>query len=124
MIGQLPAEMYRKLSDEYLAEQKEIQITIPKLENDLEKMKNSLVNSDKFIERAKKYTDLSVLTPEILRAFVDKIIVHDKAVRYSRTANQKIEIYYRDIGYLADYVKETNEKEKTQELQPKEVARV
>ncbi|MFI3227194.1 MAG: recombinase family protein [Clostridia bacterium] len=122
VIGQLPAEMYRKLSDEYLAEQKEIQITIPKLEDDLEKMKNSLVNSDKFIERAKKYTDLSALTPEILRAFVDKIIVHDKAVRYSRTANQKIEIYYRDIGYLADYVKEANEKEKTQELQPKEVA--
>ena len=37
---------------------------------------------------------------------VDKVIVHDKAVRYSRTANQKNEIYYRDIGYLADSAKE------------------
>ncbi len=108
VIGQLPAEMYRKLSDEYLAEQKENQITIPKLESDLDKLKSSLTNSDKFIERAKKYTDLTELTAEILRTFIDKIIVHEKAVKYSRTANQKVEIHYRDIGYLADYTKETD----------------
>lgn len=106
-IGQLPTEMYRKLSDEYLQEQKEVQTTLPKLEDDLEKLKNSLTNTDKFIERANKYTELSVLTPEILRIFVDKIVVHDKAVKYSRTSNQKIEIHYRDIGYLADYIKES-----------------
>ena len=57
VIGQLPTEMYRKLSDDYLAEQKEIQTTIPQLESDLDKLKNSLANSDKFIERAKKSKD-------------------------------------------------------------------
>ena len=108
VLGKIPNEVFRKLSDEYLVEQKEIQTTIPKLESDLDKLKNSLTNSDKFIDRAKKYTDLELLTPEILRTFVDKIIVHDKAVKYSRTANQKIEIHYRDIGYLADYTKETD----------------
>lgn len=74
----------------------------------LKKLKNSLTNSDKFIERAKKYTDLEALTPEILRTLIDKVIVHDKAVKYSRTANKNIEIHYRDIGYLADYTKETD----------------
>ena len=74
----------------------------------LQKLNNSILNSQKFISRAKSYTDMPELTPEILRQFIDKIIVYDKDKKYSRTANQKIEIYYRDIGHLADYTKEND----------------
>lgn len=80
--------------------------TIPQSEARLEKLKNSLTNVDRFIEKAKKYTDLSELTPEILHLFVEKIVVGEKTEKYSRTAPQDIWIYYRDIRMLSDVKKE------------------
>ena len=67
---------------------------------------NSLTNVDRFIEKAKKYTDLSELTPEILHIFIEKIEVGERAEKYSRTAPQDIWIHYRDIGMLNDVKKE------------------
>lgn len=112
VLGKIPNEVFRKLSEDYLDEQKAIKIDIPKKEKELENLKNSLTNTDKFIERAKEYSDLSELTPKILRQFIDKIVVYEKETKYSRTANQKVEIFYRDIGYLGDYTKESDIEEK------------
>ncbi len=71
-------------------------------------LKNTLASADNFIAKAKKYGYEIELNGEILRQFITKILVHEKAEKYSRTANQKIEIHYRDIGYLGDYTKETD----------------
>ncbi|WP_317853749.1 recombinase family protein [Chakrabartyella piscis] len=106
VLGRIPDEHYRTLSEEYTAEQKSLRINIPKAKEDIEKQKNSLTNVDRFIEKAKKYTDLTELTPEILHLFVEKIVVGEKAEKYSRTAPQDIWIYYRDIGMLSDVKKE------------------
>ena len=50
-----------------------------------------------FLAIVKKYTDLTELTPEILREFIDKIIVHapDKS---SGRRLQEIEIIYNHLG--------------------------
>lgn len=108
VLGKIPNEVFRKLSDEYLIEQKEIKLLIPKKEEELENLRNSLTNAQKFIDKANKYLEIETLTPEILRHFVSKILVHERAERYSRTAEQKIEIHYIDIGYLGDYSAETD----------------
>ncbi len=50
--------------------------------------KNSLTNVDRFIEKAKKYTDLTELTPELIRMFIAKVVVGEKAEKYSRTARR------------------------------------
>lgn len=102
VLGRIPDEHYRTLSEEYTSEQKVLRISIPDAEQRMEKLKNSLTNVDRFIEKAKKYTDLSALTPEILHLFIEKIVVGEKAEKYSRTAPQDIWIYYRDIGMLND----------------------
>ena len=68
----------------------------------MEKLKNSLTNVDSFIEKAKKYSDLTELTPEILHVFIETIVVGEKAEKYSRTASQDIWIHYRDIRMLND----------------------
>ena len=108
VLEKIPNEVFKKLSEDYLTEQKEVRANIPKLEIELENLKNSLTSADKFIERAKKFLDLDVLTAEILRNFVDKVVVEEKPVKFSRTADQKIKIYYRDIGYLGDYTEESD----------------
>lgn len=102
VLGRIPDEHYRTLSEEYTDEQKALRINIPKAEEQMGKLKNSLTNVDRFIEKAKKYTDLTELTPEILHLFIEKIVVGEKAEKYSRTAPQDIWIHYRDIGMLND----------------------
>lgn len=72
----------------------------------MDKLKNSLTNVDRFIEKAKKYTDLTELTPELLRMLISKVMVGEKSKKYSRTAPQDIWIYYRDIGMLNDVKEE------------------
>ncbi|MDD3202694.1 MAG: DUF4368 domain-containing protein, partial [Pygmaiobacter massiliensis] len=106
VLGRIPDEHYRTLSDEYTTEQKSLRERIPKAEERMDKFKNSLTNVDRFIEKAKKYTDLTELTPELLRMFIAKVVVGEKAEKYSRTAPQDIWIHYRDIGMLNDVKEE------------------
>ena len=106
VLGRIPDEHYRTLSNEYAAEQKALRERMPKAEARMEKLKNSLTSVDRFIEKAKKYTNLTELTPELLRMFIAKVVVGEKAKKYSRTAPQDIWIHYRDIGMLNDVKEE------------------
>ena len=40
---------------------------------------------------------MTELTPEILRVFVSKIIVHEKEKKYSKCAPQEVHIRFRDF---------------------------
>ena len=40
------------------------------------------------------------LIPELLRLFIERIVVGERSKRYSRTATQEIRIYYRDVGLV------------------------
>lgn len=40
------------------------------------------------------------LTPELLRLFIQKIVVHEKSTKWSKKAMQTIEIHYSDIGFI------------------------
>lgn len=120
VLGKIPNEVFRKLSDDYLAEQKEIQTTIPKKESDLERLKDSVNNVSAFIDKAKQYTKIDELTAEVLRLFIERIEVGERTEKWSRTAMQEINIYYRDIGLL-DSASESQANESTQ-LKQSEIA--
>ena len=47
-----------------------------------------------FIEKAKAYVEMPMLTPELLRVFVKRIDVMEKEVKYSRTCGNTIIIHY------------------------------
>ena len=47
-----------------------------------------------------KYTDLKELTPEVLRVFIAKVVIHERDCKWSKTAEQQIDIYFRYIGKL------------------------
>ena len=103
-LGKIPNKVFRKLSNDYLLEQKEIQSSIPKREERLEKLKDSVANVGAFLEKARQYTKLDTLTAEILNLFIAHVEVGERKERYSRTAPQSIDIYYRDIGLLDNIV--------------------
>ena len=100
MLGKIPNEVFRVLSQDYLDEQKEIATAIPEKEKELEKLTSSIANVDLFIAKAKQYPEIPELTSEILHLFIDRIVVGEKSERYSRTAFQQVTIYYRDVGLL------------------------
>ncbi len=66
-------------------------------------------NTDSFIAKAKRYTDITELTPELLRLFIQKIVVHEKAVKWSKHAEQTVEIHYADIGCVGSELAEIEE---------------
>ena len=107
VLGRIPDEQFRLLTSEYTQEQAKLKEDIPALEQRLEKLKDSLSNVARFVERAKRYEDISELTPELLHLFIEKIVVGERAEKYSRAAPQEIRIYYRDVG-LMDTPEETD----------------
>lgn len=111
VLGKIPNEVFRKLSDDYLVEQKEIQTTIPKKESDLERLKDSASNVSAFIGKVKQYTVINELTAEILHLFIERVEVGERSEKWSRTAMQEISIYYRDIGLLDNIVEQSAEQE-------------
>lgn len=58
-----------------------------------------VTNVAKLIAVTKKYTRIDELTPEILNAFVDKIIVHER-VKQDGKRTQAIDIYYSYVGIV------------------------
>ena len=106
VLGRIPDEQYRILSQEYTAEQKEIQEQLPVMEARLQELKDASTNIARFIENAKRYSEIPELTAEILRIFIKRVEVGEREEKYSRTAPQEIRIYYRDIG-LVDELPQT-----------------
>ncbi len=106
VLGRIPDEQYRILSAEYIAEQESIKATLPELTKHLQELKDSTSNFDRFLENARKYTEINELTPELLHTFIKRIEVGERAKKYSRSAPQEIVIHYRDIGILDDMPQE------------------
>ena len=66
----------------------------------LQELKDSSSNIARFIENAKRYSEIPDLTAEILRIFIKRVEVGERAEKYSRTAPQEVRIYDRDIGLV------------------------
>ena len=100
ILGRLPDEQFKLLSQGYLSEQKEIKEKLPVLESEIERLKAESAGIDKFIQIAKKYTDIQELTPEIPRTFIEKIVIHERDKWHSKSAHQQIDIYFTHIGNI------------------------
>ncbi len=55
-------------------------------------------NTDRFLELVRKYTDISELTAEIVRVFIDRIVCHQANGRMGKNRRQQIDIYWNFIG--------------------------
>ena len=100
VLGRISDEQYRMLSADYNDEQKQLESKLPELNKEIDALNNECTNVQRFMDLAKKYTCITELTPDILRTFISKIVVHERAVKHSKTAPQQIDIYFRYIGNL------------------------
>ena len=97
VAGKLSEERYLKLSDTYETEQAELTEKAQTLKAEIEKDKKEKDHILDFLCLVEKYSSVEELTPEIIRSFVDKIIVHEKR-KENGHYRQEVEIVYNFIG--------------------------
>lgn len=109
VLGRITTEQFQMLSGSYTEEQNLITVGIPQKENEIQRLRETVSGTDSFLDKAKRYTDITELTPELLRLFIEKIVVHEKEVKWSKHAPQSVEIYYNGIGYVGSGQQDTEE---------------
>ena len=100
MLGSITTEQFQMLSGSYTEEQDHIIASILQKESEIQSLRETAIGTDSFLDKAKRYTDITELTPGLLRLFIEKIVVHEKEVKSSKHAPQTVEIYYNGIGYV------------------------
>jgi len=122
VLGRISTEQFQMLSGSYTEEQNQIAAGIPQKEADIQRLRETVSGRDGFRDKAKRYTDITELTPELLRLFIEKIVVHEKEVKWSKHAPQTVEIYYNGIGCV-DSQQQDMESPQTLEIEePRQVS--
>jgi len=87
------------MSAVYEQEQKELEASTTELQKTIECYEQQRVYVKSFLKLVKSYTEPKQLTPEILRMFVEKVVVHSPD-RLNGQRIQQIDIYYNFVGQL------------------------
>ena len=94
VLDRITTEQFQMLSGSYTEEQNRITAEIPQKEADIQRLRETVNGTAGFLDKARRYTDIT----ELLRLFIEKIVVHEKEVKWSKHAPQTVEIYYNGIG--------------------------
>ena len=97
--GKVSDERFTKLTATYEAEQHTLEKRIAELERIMATTKNESLGVDTFLTLVRKYTDIKELDAEIIRVFVEKILVY-KAEKVDGQRVQRIKIIYNGIGEI------------------------
>lgn len=97
--GKITEERFAKMSRKYEEEQVEISKKVAVLRKEIGAQNQRNGTAREFLEIVKRYTRIQKLTPQILREFVDKIIVHHRE-RIDGVDVQKVEIIYNCVGAI------------------------
>lgn len=95
-IGRITDERFDSLMAEYESEQKSLKAAVAAAEQNLAVFAEDSARADRFLEVAKRYTDYSELTTQMLNEFIDKIIVH-KPEKIDGDRVIEVDIYFRFI---------------------------
>lgn len=93
----IPLKRYEQIAAMYEAEQTGLKKVLTADQKELATFDRDTDRAEQFLFLAKKYTDFSVLTNEMLLAFVDRIVVYG-ATRICGVKLQNIEIFLKHIG--------------------------
>ena len=97
--GKVSDERFAKLTATYEAEQHTLEKRIAELERIMATTKNESLGVDTFLSMVRRYTDIKELDAELIRVFVEKILVY-KAEKVDGHRVQRIKIIYNGIGEI------------------------
>ena len=88
------------LSQKYQTEQEELEEKIQTLKSDMNTVKETAENAEKWIELIKNVGYPKELNAELLNTLIEKILIHEATKDEFGTRNQDIEIIYRFVGKI------------------------
>ncbi|MBP5466961.1 MAG: recombinase family protein [Clostridia bacterium] len=97
VAGKISEERYLKMSENYEDEQRLLIGKVNLLKTNIEKSKRKSDDISKFVSLVDKYSDFKELNPEILRAFIDKVLIYEKE-KVDGYYKHTIEIIYNFVG--------------------------
>ena len=95
--GKISDDRFKKLTDAYEAEQATLTARIKELKGLISTTNDEFNNIESFVKLVKKYTNIEKLDCEILRTFIDRILVY-QSERIDGKKVQRIKIIYNFIG--------------------------
>jgi len=117
--GKLNDKRFNIMLEDYEKELSELEQLIERDTTIIEHLDSKKTNVDSFLALARKYTELTELTPAMVNEFVDRILVH-KAEGIGANRQQTIEIY---LNYIGQFVVPEEEVELTEEEKQAEAIR-
>ena len=99
VTGRVTPERYDSLASGYEKEQSELKEKLQELDSHTSYLAIKEKCVREFINNAKKYVDVTEVTPQLLRTFIKRIEVHEKAEKRSRTCMNEITVHF---SFLAD----------------------
>jgi site-specific DNA recombinase len=99
VMEKISEEWFYKMSAGYETEQKSLMERATALKQTLDAAKEQNLNIDRFLKIVRKYTEITELSGEIIRDFIEKIIVF-KAEKVDGVRTQRIQIIYNCIGAI------------------------
>ena len=97
--GKVSDERFAKLTSTYESEQRQLEHRIAELQSFMANAKNESLGIDTFLSMVRRYTDIKELDAELIRVFVEKILVY-KAEKVEGHRVQRIKIIYNGIGEI------------------------
>lgn len=99
--GKVSDDRFATMSMSLETEQEELKTKVPELESELENAKIATEGLQRFIEKAKKVTQLTELTPELVHEFIQKIVVGKPEYKDGKRY-QSVEIHYNGVGIIRE----------------------
>ena len=96
----MTARNFSMLSQKYQEEQEQLEAKITALNTQLETAREQVVNTEKWVDLVRQYTDLNELTADVLNGMIEKILIHEAVKDGEGNRVQEIEIFYRFVGNI------------------------
>lgn len=106
--GKISDERFATMSMAFEEEQQRLKAAIPDMEQYLKAETDKTDSLQQFIDRVKRVTQLTELTPEILHEFIEKIVV-SKPEYVDGQRYQSLDIYYNGVGIVREPMPEEME---------------
>ncbi len=100
-LENLSEVQFKTLTGNYETEKQELIALTGKLEQEIAAGKDTILNADRSMAIVDRYTDIQELTPEIVREFIEKIVVHERSEPYKKkNYTQQVDVYFNFVGMV------------------------
>lgn len=109
-LGRITEDRFDKLSNAYEQEEAELNQSLTAYQAQLNEVQADADRTEQFLALAKKYRDCTEVTDDMIRAFVDKIVVHRTIRPAPGQRTRQIEVHLNFIGQFSIPSKGTENK--------------